>query len=92
MNIAGRGRLALARPTTWLLVLVAVCLAVASCGSTARQPASLRTRSCTVRGLAATCGTVTVPENRLAGTALGEERPDLKPLVDRLAAGTGRGR
>ena len=51
----------------WSLMLVAATgLAAASCGSSP-SPDSLTAKSCTVAGMAARCGTLTVPENRLTG-------------------------
>jgi pimeloyl-ACP methyl ester carboxylesterase len=52
----------------WLLVIAAaVCLAVASCGGAARPAGSLQVKPCTVDHVAAKCGTLLVPENRLTG-------------------------
>ena len=53
---------------TWLLVVVAaVCLAGAGCGSAARPLGLLQVKRCTVEHLAARCGTLVVPEDRLTG-------------------------
>ena len=53
----------------WLLMIAAaVCLAVASCGRAARPAGSLQVKPCTVDHVAARCGTLIVPEDRLTGT------------------------
>lgn len=57
-----------------LAVVAALGLAAASCGghpapaASASAPNSLTVKSCAVDGLAARCGTLTVPEDRLTGT------------------------
>jgi len=53
--------------TRLLVAAAAVCLAAAACGSAARPVGSLQVRSCTVDDLAARCGTLLVPEDRLTG-------------------------
>jgi len=45
-----------------------VCLAAAACGSSTKTTSPLQLRSCTVQGLSARCGTLSVPEDRLSGT------------------------
>ena len=68
MDVAAGCRRVGAGHMTWLLVIAAVvCLAAASCGSTARPGGSLQVKSCVVGGLPARCGTLLVPENRLTG-------------------------
>lgn len=53
---------------TWLLVsAAAICMTTVSCGSSARPIASLEVKPCTVEHLAARCGTLIVPEDRLTG-------------------------
>jgi pimeloyl-ACP methyl ester carboxylesterase len=52
----------------WLLVVAAAaCLVAVSCGRAARPVGSLQVKPCTVEHLAARCGTLVVPEDRLAG-------------------------
>ncbi len=56
------------RAARLLVMVVAVCLAVASCGGgAARRAGALRVKSCTVAGRHARCGTLIVPEDRLTG-------------------------
>jgi pimeloyl-ACP methyl ester carboxylesterase len=62
-----------ARPAARLRVLVigfALCLTAVACGgsSSVRTASPLQLKSCTVQGLAARCGTLMVPEDRLSGT------------------------
>jgi hypothetical protein len=49
------------------LVGLAVCLAVAGCSSSTRTVGPLQPKSCTVQGLSARRGTLSVPEDRLSG-------------------------
>jgi pimeloyl-ACP methyl ester carboxylesterase len=51
-----------------LVLVVAVCLAMASCGGRAARPVgSLQVKPCTVDSMAARCGSLIVPEDRLTG-------------------------
>ena len=69
MRVAAGSRRAGAGHRAWLLVVAAaVCLVAASCGSAARPVRSLQVKPCTVEDLAARCGTLAVPEDRLTGT------------------------
>jgi pimeloyl-ACP methyl ester carboxylesterase len=70
-----RSRRKRAQSVSWLFMIVAVLsLAAASCGghpapATSSPPVnSLTVKACTVDGLAARCGTLIVPEDRLTGT------------------------
>jgi pimeloyl-ACP methyl ester carboxylesterase len=50
-----------------VVIVVALCLAAVSCGgSPAKTVNQLQVKSCTVQGLRARCGTLTVPEDRLS--------------------------
>jgi len=56
-----------------LMIIAALSLAAASCGghpapASAPPVTSLTVKACTVDGLAARCGTLIVPEDRLTGT------------------------
>ena len=73
--LGNRSRRRRARRVSWLFMIVAVLsLAAASCGghpapATGSPPVnSLTVKACTVDGLAARCGTLIVPEDRLTGT------------------------
>ncbi len=70
MNVAAGSRHAGAgHRAAWLLVVAAaVCLVAGSCSSAARPARSLQVKPCTVAQLAARCGTLVVPEDRLTGT------------------------
>ena len=68
MDVATGSRRAGAGHRAWLLVVAAaVCLMAGSCGSAARPVASLQVKWFTVEHLAARCGTLVVPEDRLTG-------------------------
>jgi pimeloyl-ACP methyl ester carboxylesterase len=68
MDVAAVSRRAGAGHGAWLLVVAAaVCLVAASCGSAAGPVRSLQVKPCTVEDLAARCGTLVVPEDRLTG-------------------------
>jgi pimeloyl-ACP methyl ester carboxylesterase len=69
MDVAAgsRGR-GIRHPARLAVIAVAVCLAAASCGGSAPPPVgSLQVKPCTVAGSSARCGTLIVPEDRLAG-------------------------
>ena len=69
MNAAVRSRRGEAGRAAWLLVIaVAVCLAMVSCGGRAARPVgSLQVKPCMVDGMAARCGSLIVAEDRLTG-------------------------
>jgi pimeloyl-ACP methyl ester carboxylesterase len=68
MDVAAVSRRAGAGHGAWLLVVAAaVCLVAASCGSAAGPVRLLQVKPCTVEDLAARCGTLVVPEDRLTG-------------------------
>jgi pimeloyl-ACP methyl ester carboxylesterase len=52
-----------------VVIVLALCLAMASCGGNAATSAAnaLQVKSCTVQGRPARCGTLAVPEDRLTG-------------------------
>ena len=73
--LGNRSRRRRGRRVSWLFMIVAVLsLAAASCGghpapATSSPPVNaLTVKACTVDGLAARCGTLIVPEDRLTGT------------------------
>jgi pimeloyl-ACP methyl ester carboxylesterase len=68
MDRVARNRRTGLRHGSWLLAIaVIISFAAGACGGAPSRVSALRTRPCTVEGMAAKCGTLAVPEDRLTG-------------------------